>query len=627
MLDDVIHAGAEATLTWLATMKDPGIKELLDKAYGYAVFPDMGRASVVLGGARGHGEVFEQGKPIGFATLRQVTLGAQVGGQTFSEVVLFGSKDALESFKKGKVSFTANASVVLVKAGATGTSDFRAVVAKAYSRGGMLLEMSIGGQKFTFHEHLLAKQKEGRGEESEQMNSGERPAEASAEAGTEYDDVEAMEEEAPEAEIEAAPEEEVAPEYEAAQELEPEQGVEAAPGRDEGNDAVAGAEETPPGGDASAAPTTSPPSRPQGHNGPVEAAEAVAKPGGGIGGGIASSGRKLVRNVVLRGRGLMRMGRVLVPRLPRHRPTMLLGKPSHLLEKVRTKAIGLDNEATLGPILSSEVDAALRRMMAHDPGLKDLLDKAYGYAVFPLVGKATAALGVGFGRGETYERGKLIGYAAMAQLTLGVQLGGQTYDEVIVFENEGALERFKRGKIAFAMNASAVLVKAGAAATTNYSSGTAVFVHPEGGLMLELGLGGQKFVFKQKGLEAPEVQAPEVRAPAVQAPEVQAPEVQAPVEAPEREAVEAAPAEEVRQPEGASPEAKTVEAEAGRADEQKAEATEAARSASARVKTAVAEARRKAAGAGARTKATVGHTRAAVKRGIGTLTRRPRGGA
>jgi len=186
------------------------------------------------------------------------------------------------------------------------------------------------------------------------------------------------------------------------------------------------------------------------------------------------------------------------------RVTERLGHPTEWVDKIGKAATGLNKEAKLGPVLSNEVDAALRRMTEHDPALKGMLDKAYGYAVFPLVGKATAALGIGFGRGEVFEQQKLIGYCGIVQLTLGVQVGGQTYDELILFENEGALERFKRGDLAFAMNASAVIVKAGAAATTNYSAGTAVFVHPEGGLMLELGIGGQKFIFRKKGLGAPQ---------------------------------------------------------------------------------------------------------------------------
>lgn len=131
--------------------KDPGLKPLLKRAYGYAVFPSVGKAAAVIGGAYGHGVVFEQGKRIGYATIAQMTVGVQIGGDTFSEIVIFESKEAMDRFKKGKMAFAANASAVLVKAGASGTADYeKGITALAYSRGGMMLELAIGGQKFKF---------------------------------------------------------------------------------------------------------------------------------------------------------------------------------------------------------------------------------------------------------------------------------------------------------------------------------------------------------------------------------------------------------------------------------------------------------------------------------------------
>jgi lipid-binding SYLF domain-containing protein len=204
MLDDAIHAGAKATLTWLTT-KDPGLKQALDKAYGYAVFPAMGRASAVLGTARGHGEVFEQGKPIGFARLTQVTIGVQVGGQTFSELMLFNNKDTLERFRKGKVSFTANASAVLVKGG-TGTSDPGNVTAKAYSRGGLMLELSLGGQKFSFSKHAAEGKKKAKKAEEAEGGAEAAPERAEgAAAGAEGTEPEGAERAEPEG-AERAPE-------------------------------------------------------------------------------------------------------------------------------------------------------------------------------------------------------------------------------------------------------------------------------------------------------------------------------------------------------------------------------------------------------------------------------------
>ena len=146
--------------------------------------------------------------------------------------------------------------------------------------------------------------------------------------------------------------------------------------------------------------------------------------------------------------------------------------------------------------LHGDVHATIARMESRDPGLRQLLAEAHAYAVFPSVGRATAVVGGAFGRGEVIQGGTLVGYAAVGQLTIGVQLGGQTFSEIIAFQNKAALDRFKQGRYAFAANASAVLVKAGAASSANYQKGVMVLVASEGGMMLELAIGGQKFWFR-----------------------------------------------------------------------------------------------------------------------------------
>jgi lipid-binding SYLF domain-containing protein len=150
--------------------------------------------------------------------------------------------------------------------------------------------------------------------------------------------------------------------------------------------------------------------------------------------------------------------------------------------------------------LHEESKATVRRMTEEDPGLKPLLDRAYAYAVFPEAGKASAVVGGAFGKGEVFQGGQLVGYAALVQLTLGVQLGGQTFSEIVAFKDKAALQRFKSSRTAFAASASAVLVKAGAATSNNYQSGVMVFVSSEGGMMLEAAIGAQKFVFKPAAL-------------------------------------------------------------------------------------------------------------------------------
>ena len=137
-----------------------------------------------------------------------------------------------------------------------------------------------------------------------------------------------------------------------------------------------------------------------------------------------------------------------------------MGSDSSKLYQFVSKALSsLEKEVSVLKTLHGGVKAALGRMEEKDPGFIQSLGAAHGYAVFPSVGKAAVVAGGAFGKGEVFASGNLIGYAAVAQLTIGVQLGGQTFAEVIAFRSKAALERFKNGRLAPAANASAVLVK------------------------------------------------------------------------------------------------------------------------------------------------------------------------
>jgi lipid-binding SYLF domain-containing protein len=163
--------------------------------------------------------------------------------------------------------------------------------------------------------------------------------------------------------------------------------------------------------------------------------------------------------------------------------------------KLGKAARALKTESELGPVLHKKVLAALRRMQSTDPSLKDALRGAYGCAVFPHVTKASAVLGGAFGLGEVFVTGQLTGYAALIQATVGLQLGKQTYLELVVLSTPQALEDFKHGKVTLAANAAAVVLKAGAAATTS-KAGARIFVQPTGGLGFDASVGGQKFIYK-----------------------------------------------------------------------------------------------------------------------------------
>ena len=145
--------------------------------------------------------------------------------------------------------------------------------------------------------------------------------------------------------------------------------------------------------------------------------------------------------------------------------------------------------------LEDEATVALSRLSREDAGLPPFLGKAYAYALFPSVSKGGIGIGAAEGWGVVREQGQKIGYARMTQATLGAQLGGQTFAELVAFENREALDRFRSGKLNFAANASAVALKNGAAASAKYDNGVAVFLLSTGGLMFEATVGGQQFIF------------------------------------------------------------------------------------------------------------------------------------
>ena len=147
--------------------------------------------------------------------------------------------------------------------------------------------------------------------------------------------------------------------------------------------------------------------------------------------------------------------------------------------------------------LKESATKALAEMKSDDPSLNAFLSSSHGYVIFPHVGKAGAIVGGSYGRGIVYEKGAPIGYADISQATVGLQAGGQTFMELLAFESAKDLERFTTGKLAFAANVSAVILKSGAAEAAKYSDGVAVFVKPIGGAMVEASIGGQRFTFER----------------------------------------------------------------------------------------------------------------------------------
>ena len=69
------------------------------------------------------------------------------------------------------------------------------------------------------------------------------------------------------------------------------------------------------------------------------------------------------------------------------------------LKQAASKALALaDKEVGALKTLHAESEAIVRRMAERDAQLRTILDRAYAYAVFPSVGKASAVVGAAFGK-------------------------------------------------------------------------------------------------------------------------------------------------------------------------------------------------------------------------------------
>ena len=145
--------------------------------------------------------------------------------------------------------------------------------------------------------------------------------------------------------------------------------------------------------------------------------------------------------------------------------------------------------------LAKETTKAIKRFVADHPDLKKHFNGAYGFVVFPTITKGGLGIGGAAGKGLTFENKVVIGMSKMSQATIGAQVGGQQYMEVIFFENKAALDNFTGGKLKFSGQASAIALEAGTAVDMKYKEGVSIFTKGKGGLMAEASIGGQKFKY------------------------------------------------------------------------------------------------------------------------------------
>ncbi len=165
------------------------------------------------------------------------------------------------------------------------------------------------------------------------------------------------------------------------------------------------------------------------------------------------------------------------------------------------------------PAMADEYTDAIQQFR-EAPQTAPFFSNAYGYAIFPTIGKGGVGIGGAYGKGRAFAGGTHVGDVSMTQVSIGWQLGGQTYSQLIFFKDKATFDKFAEGNFGFDAQASAVAIAVGAGAKAGtsgasanvadkqskarYIDGAATFSMQKGGLMYEASLGGQKFNYEPR---------------------------------------------------------------------------------------------------------------------------------
>lgn len=143
-----LEASAAKTIARLKET-EPSLSAYFDSAAGYAVFPEVAKGGLIVGGSRGDGVLFERGTATHYVTVSAGSIGAQIGGQVFSEIIFFQTQSELAHFKAGSFELDAGASAVAARKGATAAADYvKGVAVFVSGERGLMAEASVGGQQF-----------------------------------------------------------------------------------------------------------------------------------------------------------------------------------------------------------------------------------------------------------------------------------------------------------------------------------------------------------------------------------------------------------------------------------------------------------------------------------------------
>ncbi|MHA7941784.1 lipid-binding SYLF domain-containing protein [Formosa sp. 3Alg 14/1] len=130
---------------------NPDLRTFFDNSAGCVIFPNVGKGGFIVGGASGNGVLYQYGKKKGMASLKELNVGLQAGGQALIEVIFFEQLEDVEKFKAGKFEFDAGVSAVVLKTGESLDAKYKDGVAVfTHSKAGLMAEASIGGQSFKY---------------------------------------------------------------------------------------------------------------------------------------------------------------------------------------------------------------------------------------------------------------------------------------------------------------------------------------------------------------------------------------------------------------------------------------------------------------------------------------------
>ncbi len=146
---EVIDDAEQAKATFMEMNAD--IENYFNDSKGYAIFPNVGEGAFIVGAASGNGVLYENGIKTGMANLKKLDVGLQAGGEAYSLVMFFKTEEALEEFKNDEFEFSGGVSAVILKKGKSVKAQFvEGVAAFVHSKGGLMADVSVGGQKFEY---------------------------------------------------------------------------------------------------------------------------------------------------------------------------------------------------------------------------------------------------------------------------------------------------------------------------------------------------------------------------------------------------------------------------------------------------------------------------------------------